>query len=276
MSEGRFAGRGCVVTGSTGLAASGARALAAERGHVFVISRDAGHARALADEISAAGGRAAWHAADLRGESGVEGAFDAAGSTLGRIDALYAVAGISARRFGDGPIHEASLTGWEAAITANATSMFLVCRAAVVRMLAQEPDGDGLRGAILTMSSVLARHPSVPHFETHGYAASKGAIEALTRSMAASYAPHRIRVNAIAPALVATPMSGRAQDDAEIVDYLRTRQPLAGGPMEADAITPTALHLLSRDARMITGQVVDVDGGWGLSEPAVRETGAPR
>jgi NAD(P)-dependent dehydrogenase (short-subunit alcohol dehydrogenase family) len=268
VSEGRFAGRGCVVTGSTGLAASGARALAAEGGHLFVISRDAGHARALADEITDAGGSAEWHAADLRGESGVEAAFGAAASSLGRIDALYAVAGISARRFGDGPIHEASLVGWDAAITANATSMFLVCRAAVVRMQAQAPDADGLRGAIVTMSSVLARHPSVPHFETHGYAASKGAIEALTRSMAASYAPHGIRVNAIAPGLVATPMSGRAQDDPETLAYLRAKQPLAGGPMEPATVTPTALHLLSRDARMITGQVIDVDGGWGVSEPA--------
>ena len=147
-------------------------------------------------------------------------------------------------------------------------SMFLVCRAAVIHMLAQEPDADGLRGAIVTMSSVLARHPSVPHFETHGYAASKGAIEALTRSMAASYAERGIRVNAIAPAVVATPMSGRAQDDPEILDYLRRKQPLADGPMDADAVTPTALHLLSRDARMITGQVVDVDGGWGVSQAA--------
>jgi NAD(P)-dependent dehydrogenase (short-subunit alcohol dehydrogenase family) len=270
VSANRFADRGCVVTGSTGLAASGARAMAAEGGHLFVISRDAAHAKALADEITDAGGTAAWHAADLRGESGVEAAFEAAGSTLGRIDALYAVAGISARRFGDGPIHEASLSGWDAALTANATSMFLVCRAAVVRMLAQEPDADGLRGAVLTMSSMLARHPSVPHFETHAYAASKGAIEALTRSMAASYASRGIRANGIAPALVVTPMSGRAQDDPEILDYLRSKQPLAGGPMEADAVTPTALHLLSRDARMITGQVIDVDGGWGVSERAFR------
>ena len=74
-------------------------------------------------------------------------------------------------------------------------------------------------------------------------------------------------MNAIAPALVATPMSRRAQDDPEIAAYLRARQPLAGGPIDADAVTDVALHLLSRDARMVTGQVVAVDGGWGVSDP---------
>ena len=85
--------------------------------------------------------------------------------------------------------------------------------------------------------------------------------------MAAAYAPHGIRVNAIAPALVATPMSQRAQSDPAILDYLRRKQPLAGGPIDADAVTPVALHLLSRESRMVTGQVVAVDAGWSVSEP---------
>ena len=152
-------------------------------------------------------------------------------------------------------------------LATNATSIFLVCRAAIGRMLAQEPDADGARGVILNMSSTLARHPSPTHFGTHAYAASKGAIEAFTRSVAASYAQNGIRVNAIAPALVATPMSRRAQDDPVIQAYLRDKQPLAGGPMDAEDITPTALHLLSPESRMITGQVIDVDAGWGVSEP---------
>jgi enoyl-[acyl-carrier-protein] reductase (NADH) len=62
-------------------------------------------------------------------------------------------------------------------------------------------------------------------------------------------------------------MSQRAQTDPAILAYLREKQPLAGGPIEADAITPVALHLLSRESRMITGQVIEVDAGWSVSEP---------
>ena len=264
----RFTGRTCLVTGSTGMGASAARALAAEGGRVFVVSRDADHARALAEEIVATGGTARWRASDLVREDEVEAAVDDCAAAFGRIDAVYHVAGVSGRRHGDGPVHEATLAGWERVMATNATSTFLVCRAATRRMLDQEPDADGARGVILTMSSVLARQPSPDHFGTHAYAASKGAIEALTRSLAASYARHGIRVNAIAPALVATPMSRRAQDDPAIRAYLTVKQPLAVGPIEAEEVTPTALHLLSANAHMITGQVIDVDGGWSVSEPS--------
>ena len=267
MNPTRFAGRVVLVTGSTGMAASAARAIASEGGSVFVVSRDAGHAAALAASIHDADGRCAWHAADLRHEAEVEAAFAAFDATFGRLDAVYGVAGISGRRYGDGPLHEATLEGWETVIATNATSQFLVARAAVRRMLAQAPDAGGARGTLLLMSSTLATRPAPVHFATHAYAASKGAIEALVRSLAASYAPHGIRVNAIAPSLIATPMSRRAQEDAAILGYLAEKQPLAGGPIDADAVTMVALHLLSDEARMVTGQVVAVDGGWGVSEP---------
>ena len=82
--------------------------------------------------------------------------------------------------------------------------------------------------------------------------------------MAAHYAPDGIRVNVIAPALVATPMSRRAQQDPEILDYLRRRQQLAGGPLTALDLVGTILYLLSDDSRMVSGQIVAVDGGWSL------------
>ncbi len=133
-------------------------------------------------------------------------------------------------------------------------------------MLGQEPDAGGARGTVLLMSSVLATRPAAEFFGTHAYAASKGAIESLARATAATYAPHGIRVNAIAPSLIATPMSRRAQEDEAIVAYLGQKQPLAGGPIDVDAVTDVALHLLSDESRMVTGQVVAVDGGWGVSE----------
>jgi NAD(P)-dependent dehydrogenase (short-subunit alcohol dehydrogenase family) len=247
------------------MAASAARAIAAEDGSVFVVSRTETHVRELAAEL---GERAAWAAADLASEDEVEAAVASCVERFGRIDALYEVVGISGRRFGDGPIHEATLDGWHTVMEANATSLFLVARAVVRQMLTQDPDPDGQRGTILTMSSALAQHPSAVHFATHAYAASKGAVEGLTRAMAAHYAPHGIRVNAIAPSLVATPMSARAQSDPAILAYLRDKQPLANGPIDADAVTPVALHLLSRDSRMVTGQIVEVDGGWSVSEPS--------
>jgi NAD(P)-dependent dehydrogenase (short-subunit alcohol dehydrogenase family) len=258
----RFEGRNVLVTGSTGMAASAAKAIAAEGGAVFSVSRTAEHLETLASDVP--GLRT--FVADLRREDQVEAAFAAFDASIGRLDAVYSVAGISGRRFGDGPVDQATLEGWETVLSANATSQFLVARAAIRRMLAQTPDAAGSRGALLLMSSTLATSPAPDYFATHAYAASKGAVEALTRSLAATYAPRGIRVNAIAPSLIATPMSRRAQDDPSILAYLAARQPLARGPIAADAVTPTALHLLSADAAMVTGQVVAVDAGWTVSD----------
>lgn len=271
---GRFEGVALLVTGSTGMAASAARAAAVEGARVLVASRTPANVGALVDAIRAAGGRAEGVPVDLTREADADAAVAACVAAFGRIDALYGVAGGSGRRQGDGPLHLATAEGWEAVMAGNATSMFLVNRAAVRAMLDQPPGAGGQRGVILNMSSQLARHPVPAHFATHAYAASKGAIEAFTRAVAAYYAPHGIRVNAIAPSLVATPMSRRAQEDPGILAYLAAKQPLAGGPIDADAVTATALFLLSDEARMITGQVVAVDAGWSVSEPGTHREAA--
>lgn len=257
----RFEGKAVLMTGSTGIAAAAARALVVEGAHVFVVSRNSDHASALANEIGAR-----WQAAELTQEESVESAVAGVVGAFGRLDCVYNVAGISGRRLGDGPVHEMTLDGWNQTIANNATSQFLVCRAAIRQMLSQEPAGNGQKGAILNMSSTLARHPEPNHFGTHGYAASKGAIESFSRAMAAYYAPHGIRINVIAPGLVATPMSQRAQQDPAILAYAKTRQPLANGILDASDLTGAALFLLSDDARMITGQTVDVDGGWSVTD----------
>lgn len=274
---GRFAGLACLVTGSTGMAADAARSLARDGAAVLVASRTAGHAAALADELGAAGGRAAWIAGDLAEEAAAEAAVARCVGAFGRLDALLGIAGASARGAGDGPLDAASLAGWEAALRTNATSQFLVARAAIRAMRAQAPRdvaGRRVRGSVLLMSSVLATRPAPAHFATHGYAAAKGAIEALVRAAAAAYAADGIRVNGIAPSLVATPMSRRAQDDPAIRTYLARRQPLAGGPLDPAEVTAVALHLLSDEARMVTGQVVTVDGGWSVAGDEGVGTGA--
>ena len=115
------------------------------------------------------------------------------------------------------------------------------------------------------MASVLAFSPEPGHFSTHAYAASKGAIISMSRAMAAHYAAKGIRVNVIAPALVKTPMSARAQADQEIVDFIQKKQPLSGGLLEAADVAETALFLLSERSRHVTGQVVSIDGGWSVT-----------
>jgi NAD(P)-dependent dehydrogenase (short-subunit alcohol dehydrogenase family) len=257
VTPARFADRVVFVGGSTGMAASAARRLAEEGARVFVASRTVAHARSLADEIGAG-----WAEADLADEPQTDAAVRACIERFGRIDALYHVAGISGRRFGDGVLHELTADGWDTVLRTNARSTFLVARAVVRHLLERQA-----AGALLLMSSVLARHPAPEHFGTHAYAASKGAIEAFVRATAASYAAHGIRINGIAPSLVATPMSRRAHEDEAIRGYLADKQPLAGGPIEADDVTSVALHLLSDEARMITGQVITVDAGWSVSEP---------
>ncbi len=264
--RGRLEGRGCLVTGATGIAAAGARRFAAEGGAVFVVSLDAGDCAALAGEITAAGGRCGWAAADLRDETATVAAVARAREVLGRVDALFAVAGASGRKAGDGPLHEVPLAGWEATFALNGHPAFLALREALRAMLAQPAREDGARGAAVLVGSVLAEHPSPERFATHAYAAVKGAEHALTRTTAAYYAPHGIRVNAVAPGLVATPMAARAAADPASVAYAARKQPLAGGFLDPAAVADVAAFLLSDDARAVTGQVVAVDGGWGVTE----------
>ena len=257
----------CLVTGSTGIAAAAARALAAEGGLIFITSRTAGHAQGLATDIVGAGGRAEWQAADLTDEAAVESVVNTCVERFGQLDCVYNVAGISGRRHGDGALHELTLAGWQTVLANNLTSQFLVCRAAVRQMLAQKPAREGgRRGAILNMSSALSRSPSPRFFGTHAYAASKGAIEAFSRGIAAYYLAQGIRVNVIAPGLVATPMSVRAQSDEDIMRFVAARQPLAAGALRPEDLVGTCLYLLSDDARMVTGQVIDVDAGWSISD----------
>jgi NAD(P)-dependent dehydrogenase (short-subunit alcohol dehydrogenase family) len=260
----RLRDRSCVVTGSTGIAAASARRLAAEGGSVFIVSRTAAHARSLADEISSKGGEAAWTAADLEIEADADAAIAAAVERFGRIDGLFAVAGGSGRRFGDGPIHKLTAEGWDRTLAINLRSQALTCRAVVRQMLTQEPNGSGTRGSILLMGSVTATDPAPAFFATHAYAAAKGATVALMTTMAATYAMNRIRVNAIAPSLTDTPMATRASGDARIRAFAKRKQPLAGEMMDPDDVAHAAIYFLSDESRVVTGQLLKVDGGWSV------------
>ena len=263
---GRFDGRVVLVTGSTGIAAASAHRLAAEGASVVVASRTEAHCRSLAEAITSAGGTASYEVADLTEDGAADRIVAVTVERHRRLDGVFSVAGGSGRRFGDGPAHEATPEGWDATLDLNARSLFLVSGAAARQMLGQDPDADGQRGAILHMGSVTSTSPSPTYFATHAYAAAKGAIAALTRTMAAYYAPKGIRVNVVAPGVTRTPMAERAAGDPDIVAFATWKQPLVGGLLEPEHIGGAAAFLLSRDALAITGQVLDIDAGWSVTD----------
>lgn len=271
----RLVDRVCLVTGSTGIAAASARRLAAEGASVFIASRTGDHAEALAGELVRAGRRAGWAAADLTAELDVDQAIAAAVDQFGRIDGLFAVAGGSGRRFGDGPIHELSADGWERTLEINLRSQALTCRAVVRQMRRQPPNGSGTRGSILLMGSVTATDPVPEFFATHAYAAAKGATTALMIAMAATYVGDRIRVNAVAPSLTDTPMAARAAGDARIRAFARRKQPLAGEMMDPDEVAHAAVYFLSDESRVVTGQLLKIDGGWSVLSVSAQEDSEP-
>jgi NAD(P)-dependent dehydrogenase (short-subunit alcohol dehydrogenase family) len=252
---GRLAGRRVLVTGASGIGAAAARRCAAEGARVCVADRDGERVRALRAELPDLEGATA----DLADEADARRVVEHALDVLGGLDVLVNVAGLSGRPHGDGPTHEASAEGWDVVMRDNARSTFLTCRFALPPMLRQG------RGAIVNTSSVLASAPSATHFATHAYAASKGAIEALTRSMAARYARDGVRVNAVAPGLIATPMSERAQGDAAVLAYVRERQPLTGAPGAPGDVADAILYLASDEASFVTGVVLEVAGGWSVA-----------
>ncbi len=256
----RMAGKGVVITGATGIAAASARRLQRQGADLFVISRDENELEALAADLEGVGSHVGWAPADLTVEQDAEEGFARASEHLGRIDGVLAVAGASGRRFGDGPADEMSLDAWQKTIAINLSPAFLATRQAI-RVMRR-----GQGGSVVCIGSVLAEHPSPGFFATHAYAASKGAIASLVRATASYYARDRIRVNAIAPGLVMTPMAKRAADDPEIVGYANEKQPLAAGLLDPAAIADAAVFLLSDEASQITGQVLEVDGGWGVTE----------
>ena len=250
-------GKVLIITGSVGIPAAFAHLAAGAGARLVVATGDELSGWELAERT----GAEVW-AGDLTRAESAESVVAQCLSKFGRVDALFNAAGMSGRRFGDGPAHECTDEGWDATLAQNLGIMFRMCRAAIGRMLEQEAGEDGIRGAILNMGSVLAEAPEPRHFATHAYAAAKGAVVSMTRSMAAYYAPHKIRINAVAPGLVRTPASERAASDTELVEFIRKKQPLTGGMVDAGDVARAALFLLSEEARSITGEVLAVDAGW--------------
>ncbi|MFP6887400.1 MAG: SDR family oxidoreductase [Opitutales bacterium] len=248
-----------IVGGTTGLGLSAARALAYAGWKLALLGRNPDSLDAALTEL---GETAVGIAADACNPQAAPSLIDKAVESFGCLDALYHVAGGSARSEGDGPLHELTDEGWQRALEHNLTSLVYSNRAAVRHF--REQDGGSV---ILNMGSVLGFSPSPAHFATHGYAATKAAVIGFTKSIASYYAKDGIRANVVAPALVETPMSERAAANEEIMSFVRSKQPLDGGrigtPEDLDA---AVVYLLSDESRFVTGQVLAVDGGWSVTE----------
>ena len=248
-----LAGRAVLMTGAGGIGSAAAAQFLAQGAQVLVLDRE----EAALEELRAGLPGVRTLHADLLDAHTASRAVAAALEQFGRLDVLLNVAGLSGRRYGDGPAHLASDEGWDTVMNTNARTVFQMSRAALVPMLAARS------GCIISVASVLAYSPAAEHFATHAYAASKAAIIGLTRAMAASYAAQGVRVNAVAPGLIATPMSVRAQSDAAVLAYIAHRQPLTGALGTPDDVAQAALYLAQ--AEFVTGTVLEVAGGWSVA-----------
>jgi NAD(P)-dependent dehydrogenase (short-subunit alcohol dehydrogenase family) len=248
-----------IIGGTTGLGLSAALACAAAGARVLVVGRKPDGVESAGRELGDAGIAIVGDATD---PATAPAAIARAAEVFGGVHGLYHVAGGSGRRRGDGPLHEVTDDGWAYTQDLNLTSLFYSNRAAARHFLAA-----GHGGSVLNMGSVLGQSPSPGYFATHAYAAAKSAVIGFTKSCAAYYAPKGIRFNVVTPALVETPMAQRAANDAEIQKFVALKQPLDGGRIgRASDLDAAVVYFLSDASAFATGQVLAVDGGWGVSE----------
>lgn len=250
--------RAIVTGGGRGIGRAIALRFAREGAAVVVTARTAAEVDGVAEEIRAAGGRAASVAADVSQAADCEKVYRAATEKFGGVDILVNNAGVLGPVL---PVQEISPEEWDAVLAANLKSAYLLSRLVLPGMLERG------RGAILNISSVSAK---MAFGLNSAYAASKAGLLALTRALAAENGRKGIRVNALCPGPVPeTRMSQElgaslaarfGRTPAEILDGA-VKGILQGRPQTVDEVAAAALFLCSEQASAITGQAVNVDGG---------------
>ena len=257
--SGRLDGKACLITGAgSGIGRATALRFAQEGAAVAV----ADISRASADEtvaliaadasIAAAGGSARAFTVDVTDESSCAALVEAVTAALGGIEVLFNNAGIA----GVGTVEETSLELWERVMAVNVRGVFLVAKAVLPVMVAARS------GSIINMSSTIAE---IGLARRASYAASKGAVLALTRQMQADYATHNIRVNALLPGTIHTPFVDRYleasyDDPVAGLEQLKARQ-LTGDLGAPEDVASAALFLASDESRFVLGSGLFVDGG---------------
>jgi glucose 1-dehydrogenase len=253
-------GQTALVTGaSSGIGAGIALALGAAGAAVTVnYAGNAEGAQRVAAEIQAGGGAARVVRADVSREADVEAMFADTLAAWGRLDILVANSGVQR----DAALTEMTLEQWNAVLGVNLTGAFLCARAAARAMLRQPPNPALSRaaGKILFVSSV---HEVIPWAGHVNYAASKGGLKLFMQSVAQELAPHRIRVNSLAPGAIQTPINRAAWETPEALQGLLALIPYGRIGVPED-IGRAAAWLASDAADYVHGQTLVVDGGMTL------------
>jgi glucose 1-dehydrogenase len=254
-----LAGQFALVTGaSSGIGAASAKALAAAGASVGInFHANAAGADAVAEAIRDAGGNAVTLKADAAREDEVRTLFDEFIAAFGRVDIVVANAGLQR----DAPLPEMSLADWNTVLETNLSGQFLCMREAVRRFIAQEPTSHSrARGKIICMSSV---HQFIPWGGHVNYAASKGGVMMLMKSVAQEVAGQKIRVNGVAPGAIRTDINRQAWETATAERNLLKLIPY-GRVGEADDVARAVTWLASDDSDYLTGTTLVVDGGMSL------------
>jgi NAD(P)-dependent dehydrogenase (short-subunit alcohol dehydrogenase family) len=238
----RLSGKVCVVTGAaSGIGLASAELFATEGATVVAADLDGAPYRV-----------------DVADEEETRALAETVVGEFGRIDVLFNNAGIA----GVGDVEETSLELWERVMRVNARGVFLMSRAVVPTMIAQRS------GSIVNMSSAIAETGLARRVS---YAASKGAVLALTKSMQVDLAPHGVRVNALLPGTILTPFVERYlaesyADPEEGRRSIRSRQ-LGGELGSPEDVAQAALYLASDESRFVLGSGLVVDGGLTAGKP---------
>ena len=263
-----LAGQRALVTGAnSGIGAGIARALAASGASVVVnYVRSPEDAERVVADISAAGGRAVAIQADVSSETAVQAMFRETVKAFGGVDIVVNNAGLQK----DAPLTDMTLSDWELVIRVNLTGQFLCAREAVRLFLRQgiNPAVSCAAGKILCVSSV---HDLIPWAGHANYAASKGGVMMLMKTLAQEYAAHKIRVNGISPGAIKTPINMAAWDTPEKEAKLLELIPYGRVGITED-IGRAAVWLASDLSDYMTGVTLYVDGGMTLY-PSFRHGG---